>query len=241
MLESVDIILAEDTRKTKILLDRYEISTRMETLEMHREGKRVDQIVDRLRTGISMALVSDAGTPTISDPGHWLVACARAAQIPVVSIPGPSSVTAALSISGLPANQFLFGGFFPKKWGEAEKWIIAAGHLGASLVFFESPKRIVKTLTEIVGSGLASELMVAREITKQFETSVFGIPADVVRQIQMEPIKGEFVIVMKVKKAPEQSDTILAAMAKANLTSSQRVIIGKAVGLSRNVSYAHTI
>src|SRR6185503_17879675 len=149
ILREVSLIAAEDTRRTARLLQHYSISTRTTSLHAHNERAKTPQLVDRLRAGDAIALVSDAGTPLISDPGQTLVAAARAAGIRVESIPGPSAVMAALSSSGLPADEFVFLGFPPTRSKDRKKWLADLAVQSRLAVFFEAPHRIQRTLSDL--------------------------------------------------------------------------------------------
>src|SRR5215472_3818512 len=149
ILREVSLIAAEDTRRTAKLLQHYSISTRTTSLHEHNEHEKTQRLVERLRSGESIALVSDAGTPVISDPGQTLVAAARAAGIRVESIPGPSAVMAAIAASGLPAPEFVFLGFPPIRSKDRKHWFAAVRDEARLVVFFEAPHRIEQTLRDL--------------------------------------------------------------------------------------------
>ena len=186
VLKEVDLILCEDTRVTKRLLDRYQISTKFATYNAQPSGVRESKVIEWLREGKNIALVSDAGTPAISDPGARLVATVRAncPETKIVPIPGPSALIAALSVSGVSGDEFLFLGFLPHKKGRATaiKEILESKR---PVVFFESPHRVRKTLKLLGGK----KVLVARELTKVFEEVANGEGATRVMP------KGEFVII----------------------------------------------
>ena len=205
MLESVPLIAAEDTRHTMKLLTHFGLRKQLISLHAKNEARQLQTIVARLEQH-DIALVSDAGTPALSDPGVRLVAAAVAAGYPVVPIPGPSAVLAALVSSGLPTNQFTFLGFLPRKRGELERLIRETAQAKRSFVFFESPHRIVKTL-DIMASALGPRsLVVAREITKLHEEFLRGTPATLLEHFAKSPPRGELTVVVAGSdwKAPNE-------------------------------------
>jgi 16S rRNA (cytidine1402-2'-O)-methyltransferase len=205
MLESVPLIAAEDTRHTMKLLTHFGLRKQLISLHAKNEARQLQTIVARLEQH-DIALVSDAGTPALSDPGVRLVSAAVAAGYPVVPIPGPSAVLAALVSSGLPTNQFTFLGFLPRKRGELERLIRETAQAKRSFVFFESPHRIVKTL-DIMASALGPRsLVVAREITKLHEEFLRGTPATLLEHFAKSPPRGELTVVVAGSdwKAPNE-------------------------------------
>ena len=205
ILESVPLIAAEDTRHTLKLLTHFGLRRQMISLHAKNEARQLQTIVARLEQH-DIALVSDAGTPALSDPGVRLVSAAVAAGYPVVPIPGPSAVLSALVSSGLPTNQFTFLGFLPRKRGELERLIRETAQAKRSFVFFESPHRIVKTL-DIMASALGPRsLVVAREITKLHEEFLRGTPATLLEHFAKSPPRGELTVVVAGSdwKAPNE-------------------------------------
>jgi 16S rRNA (cytidine1402-2'-O)-methyltransferase len=205
ILESVPLIAAEDTRHTMKLLTHFGLRRQMISLHAKNEARQLQTILGRLEQH-DIALVSDAGTPALSDPGVRLVSAAVAAGYPVVPIPGPSAVLAALVSSGLPTNQFTFLGFLPRKRGELERLIRETAQAKRSFVFFESPHRIVKTL-DIIASALGPRsLVVAREITKLHEEFLRGTPATLLEHFAKIPPRGELTVVVAGSdwKAPNE-------------------------------------
>ena len=205
ILESVPLIAAEDTRHTLKLLTHFGLRRQLISLHAKNEARQLQTIVARLEQH-DIALVSDAGTPALSDPGVRLVSAAVAAGYPVVPIPGPSAVLAALVSSGLPTNQFTFLGFLPRKRGELERLIRETAQAKRSFVFFESPHRIVKTL-DIMASALGPRsLVVAREITKVHEEFLRGTPATLLEHFAKSPPRGELTVVVAGSdwKAPNE-------------------------------------
>ena len=169
-LREVDLIAAEDTRHSAKLLAHFDIRTPMVSYHDHSTSFDIEQLLRRLRAGESIALISDAGTPMVSDPGYRLVAACRAESLPVVPIPGPSSMTAALSVAGLPSDRFHFEGFLPVKLGQRSRRLTHLRSYEATLIFFESPRRLVGAL-EMMCSELGDrEAALCRELTKSHET-----------------------------------------------------------------------
>ena len=174
-LEAADVIAAEDTRHTLVLLKAFGIAKPLISLHGHNEAQRVPQLLVRLEAGENVALVSDAGTPLLSDPGFQLVQRAAQAGIPVHTIPGPSAITAALAVAGLPTDRFCFEGFLPARAAERRTALGALAHETRTLVFFEAPHRIVATLTDMATEfGAQRPAVVARELTKIHETIYRG-------------------------------------------------------------------
>jgi 16S rRNA (cytidine1402-2'-O)-methyltransferase len=195
VLESVPLIAAEDTRHTRKLLTHFGLRRPLVSLHAHNEQRQLQTILSRLAQH-DVALVSDAGTPALSDPGVRLVSAALAAGHPVVPVPGPSAVLAALISSGLPTNQFTFLGFLPRKRGELERVLHEAGEAKRTFVFFESPHRLLRTL-DIMASALGPRsLVVAREITKVHEEFLRGTPATLLEHFAKTPPRGELTVVV---------------------------------------------
>ncbi len=200
VLSSVDLILCEDTRITARLLEKYQIQTPMMSFHARSKLKKVENIIELITSGKTVALVSDAGTPSISDPGSLLVSKIREAvsDIEIIAIPGPSAVTAALSISGLPSSDFLFLGFLPHKKGRETLFKeIAASE--RTVVFYESPHRILKTLESLEKNlDEKRKVVICREMTKIFEEVVSGDPSLVKAYFEKHPdkVRGEFVVLV---------------------------------------------
>ena len=196
VLSDVDVIASEDTRVTRRLLSHFDIESRCVSYHDNNEQYRSEELVRSLIDGNSVALVSDAGTPCISDPGYRVVNLAKKSGIEVVSVPGPSAVTAALSISGLPTDHFFFEGFLPKKKGRQTRFQFLSS-LEASIVVYESPMRIIKTLNDISAlMGDTRIVSVCREITKKFEEAFMGTIGDAIAYFSQKNPKGEFVIII---------------------------------------------
>ena len=194
ILRDVSLIAAEDTRRTARLLQHYSISTPTTSLHEHNERRKTAALIARLEAGDSIALVSDAGTPTISDPGEGLIAAARAAGIRVDSIPGPSAVMAALSASGLPSREFTFLGFPPSRSKDRKAWLSAAIAEPRTVILFEAPHRILSTLAEIGRLIGPKSIAVGRELTKAHEELVIGPISQLLAHFR-EP-RGEFTLVI---------------------------------------------
>ncbi len=200
-LKGVDLILCEDTRVTRKLLDRYKIDTPTLSYHQHSKLKKVDYILKLLDQGKDLALVSDAGTPGISDPGNKLIQeiVTNAALVKIVPIPGPSAVTAAASISGFPMDKFLFLGFPPAKRKRKKffEQVLASKY---PVILYESPHRILKTLNELeeisIYRHIKISIVVCRELTKKFETVYRGMIEEVIKAIEKDKIKGEFVVIV---------------------------------------------
>ncbi|OGY42319.1 MAG: 16S rRNA (cytidine(1402)-2'-O)-methyltransferase [Candidatus Buchananbacteria bacterium RBG_13_36_9] len=197
ILKEVDFILCEDTRVTKILLDKYEIKTPTISYFQHSGLAKVKQIIDLLKQGKNLALVSDAGTPGISDPGNKLIELVLAdlPNIKIEPIPGANAAISALSISGLPTDKFVFYGFLPHKKGK-ETILKEIINNKFTSVFYESTHRILKTLNKLKDLGLDKHVVVCRELTKKFETVYRGSISEVLTELEKGITKGEFVVVI---------------------------------------------
>lgn len=199
-LKSVDLIAAEDTRHSRTLMQHYGIETPLVAYHDHNETEASEGLVARMQQGTSIALISDAGTPLISDPGYRLVKLARRVGIEVVTIPGPSAVTAALSISGLPTDRFLFVGFLPSKQQARQKTLKALSKEAATLVCYESRHRIQDSLKDMaLVFGAERQATVARELTKRFEQTQQGTFGELCDALDNKEIveKGEFVVMIE--------------------------------------------
>ena len=192
ILRTVDMIAAEDTRQTGILLKAHRIDTRLISYHEHNEQQRARQLIAKLQAGNSVALVSDAGTPTISDPGYRLVCDATAAGIDVVPLPGVSAATAALSVSGLPTDAYTFIGFPEKKAGKRVQQLADLADRRETLIFYESPRRIAALLADIQHCMGDRPVVVAREMTKKFEEFIRGPVSQVIAELDARSgVKGE--------------------------------------------------
>ena len=199
VLSSVDFILAEDTRTSGILLKHYEISKPLMAYHQHNEHKILPRIIERLKSGETAALVSDAGTPAISDPGFLVVRECVRENIEISCLPGPTAFVPALVNSGLPCDRFVFEGFLPHKKGRQTR-LKALAEENRTMVFYESPHRILKTLAQLSEYlGEERPASVSREISKIYEETVRGSLAEIISYFSDNPIKGEFVIVVAGK------------------------------------------
>ena len=201
-LKECDVIAAEDTRRTGQLLAHLEISRPMLSYFQHNEARRTVEIVERLRRGERVAIVTDAGTPGISDPGERIVKAAIAAGLRVESVPGPSAVIAALTASGLGTNEWHFAGFLPHKSGQRRKELERLTQLPGTLVLYESPYRVEKLLGELNDIVPDRKVVLARELTKKFEEYLRGKPAELIEATKTRSLKGEFVVMVESAIAP---------------------------------------
>ena len=199
VLKSVDLILAEDTRTSGKLLKHYEIGTPMQSHHMHNEHKTLDAIISKIKSGSSIALISDAGTPAISDPGFLLTRACVEQQIEVDCLPGATAFVPALVNSGLPSDKFVFEGFLPVKKGRQTRLQLLAEET-RTMVFYESPHKLIKTLTNFCEYfGEERQLSVSRELTKLYEETIRGKAKEVLEHYTNKPPKGEIVIVVAGK------------------------------------------
>ncbi len=196
-LEECDLIAAEDTRRTRKLLTHYGISRPLVSYYEQNEAKRIPEILEALREGKDVALVSDAGSPGISDPGYRLVREAIDQGLPVTALPGPSAVILALSVSGLPTDRFTFYGFLPRGGSDRKRLLSEAAEMPHTLIFFESPHRIVKSLEDMLELFGDRQAAVCRELTKRFEQVERGLLSELIGQWKARTPKGEFCIVME--------------------------------------------
>ncbi len=197
VLREVDLIAAEDTRQVRKLLDRYGIQQRVVSYHEHNERARAPQLVEALRSGRSVALVSDAGTPVLQDPGYHLVQACVEAGIPVVPVPGPSAVITALVASGLPTDRFAFLGFLPRRRQARRRSLEEVRDHRATLVLFESPRRLadcLQDLLEVLGDRRAA---VCRELTKVHEEVRRGRLSGLLREVRGQPVRGEVTVVVE--------------------------------------------
>jgi 16S rRNA (cytidine1402-2'-O)-methyltransferase len=199
ILRQVDLIAAEDTRRTRKLLSRFGIHTPLMSYFEHNELKKLDKLLSHLKRGKDIALVSDAGTPGVSDPGYPLIQQAIERRIQVVPIPGPSAVIAALSISGLPTDKFSFLGFLPRKGGRRGKLLAKLVNSNETSILYESPHRLMETLEDLLESCGDRQIVVTRELTKAFEEVIRGRISEVIDTLKTRKVKGEITIVLAGK------------------------------------------
>lgn len=196
LLGEADLIACEDTRHTLKLLSHYGIHKATVSYHQHNEASRTEELVKRLEEGAQIVLVSDAGTPTISDPGHRLVSLCLEKQIPVTPIPGPSAVIAALAASGLPTDAFLFVGFLPSRPAARRKTLQDLAKEGHTIVLYEAPHRLVETLSDALECLGRRQAVIAREITKIHEEFLRGDLAELLVCIQRRPVRGEITLLI---------------------------------------------
>ena len=199
ILKDVHLVAAEDTRHSGILLKHYQIAKPLVSYHEHNEAMRAAQLVERLAAGEKIALITDAGTPGISDPGARLIRECITRGIPFTIIPGPSSILTALVGSGFSAEKFFFGGFLPIKSGQRERELRAAAEREETSIYFESPYRLTKTLKASIDILQDRQLCVARELTKKFEEFRRGIAAELLGHYEKRPPKGEIVLLISDK------------------------------------------
>ena len=250
VLQSVALIAAEDTRHSRKLLSHYGIGTPLLAVHEHNEQEVTNRLLGQLSSGEDIALVSDAGTPLISDPGFYLVRAARQANLQVVPVPGPSALIAALSVAGLPPDRFVFEGFLPSKQAARRQRLQALATATATLVFYESSHRICDSLRDMADClGGGREATVARELTKTFETIMHDTLAGLLARVTSDPDqqKGEFVVL--VQGAPARERTALDEMAAhmlgvllSELPLKQAVgLTARITGLSKNMLYEQAL
>ena len=202
VLKSVDLIACEDTRHSRILLDHYSIKKPLISCFDFSEKKQAPELVARIKNGESIALISDAGTPGIADPGYRVIQEAIKQGIRIETLPGPSAFLAALTLSGLPTDRFLFEGFFPVKEGQKKRKLEELKNQERTVIFYESPHRLLKTLG-VIGEVLgAAPIVVVREISKKFEEVVRGPAVKTLEHFSGKKVRGEFVILFNLKHSP---------------------------------------
>lgn len=207
-LRECDVVAAEDTRRTGQLLNYFGISRPILSYFKFNEAKRSEEIIERLARGEKVALVTDAGTPGISDPGERVVRAAVAAGFRVESVPGPCALVVALTASGLPTDEFHFVGFLPVKSGQRRRRLEGLKQVPGTLAFYESPYRIEKLLAELTEMLPNSRVVLARELTKKFEEFLRGTPAELLATARARSLKGEFVVLVsrdREIRSPETS------------------------------------
>ncbi len=199
-LREVTLIAAEDTRHTQKLLRHYKISTPMTSYHDHNKEEKTGVLLERLKEGQSIALVTDAGTPGVSDPGFYLVNHCIASGIPVVPVPGPAAFLAALAVSGLPTDAFLFEGFLPKKSTARVRHLESLKEDRRTLIWYESPYRIERTLSDLFTVLGNRRVVIARELTKRYEECLRGTASSLIEQLKTRKIKGEITLVVEGNK-----------------------------------------
>ena len=234
ILQRVDLIAAEDTRKSGRFLAHHRIKNQLVSYHEHNETKRTPQLLEKLLAGTSIALISNAGTPSVSDPGFRLIAAAIEHKIVVTPIPGVTAATAALSVSGLPTDSFLFVGFAPKKKGKRTKFLKALGARSESLVFYESPKRIISLLQDIIACMGDRYAMLAREMTKLHEEFVRGTVSQILSVVSgRSTVKGECTLLVAGR---DPSDEMDIQSLKAAIEAALENEIGSLSEISRTIA-----
>jgi len=196
VLKECDVVAAEDTRHSGQLLKHFGISKPLLSYFQFNEARRSEEILERLRRGETVALVTDAGSPGISDPGQRVVSAAHAAGLRVEAVPGPCALVAALTASGLPADEFHFVGFLPHKSGQRRRQLERLRTVPGTLVFYESPYRIVKLLEELTDLYPTRKTLLARELTKKFEEFRAGLAGQLLEEMRARSVRGEFVVLV---------------------------------------------
>jgi len=244
VLSEVDLIACEDTRHTRKLLTHYGIHTATISYHEHNEKERANKFLEQLLGGKNIAVVSDAGTPGISDPGFRIVKLAIEKSIPVVPVPGPVALISALIVSGFPTDEFFFGGFLPARSGQRRTRLTELQALETTLIFYEAPHRIAAALHDALQILGEREAVVARELTKLHETVVRGRLSKLAEQFSGEAARGEIVLLIdrNVIEPPSQQSNELAKLVAACLTEglNERTALKRAakkLGLSRDEAY----
>ena len=250
ILKKVDAVLAEDTRHTKKLFDHYEIDSPLVAFHEHNENEKVDYTLAQIGSGKSLALVSDAGTPLISDPGYNLVLEAKKNGISVVPIPGPSALIAALSSSGIESNNFTFFGFLPSKQSARLRLLKTKKSLNETIIFYESPKRILAALMDMLEVfGDKRQVCLAKEITKSFETIINDNLVNLIEYLTSDSShqKGEFVIIISpaykvgLDEAQVQLEKILPILCAEMGASQAAKLAAKITGIDKKYCYKKAI
>lgn len=252
VLRESDRVLAEDTRRTRVLLDHFEIPQRPISLHAHNEAARIEEVVADLAAGRDVALVSDAGTPLVSDPGERLVAAVVAAGHRVEAVPGASALLAALAVSGLPTERVLFLGFLPRKAGARRRILEAQRARPETLVLFESPRRVAATLDEIASVIGDRPAVLARELTKRHEEVSRAPASALAARCRAEPPRGECTLVVggadaeEVEASRAMSDAAVDAAIEADLADGRSVkdvaaALAERTGRSRRDLYARAV
>lgn len=245
-LAAADLIACEDTRVTRVLLERYGIRTPTIAYHEHNAGRQRPRLMAELLAGRAVALVSDAGTPLVSDPGYRLVAEVAALGLPVVPVPGASALLSALVVAGLPTDTVLFAGFLPQKGGPRRRRIETLAAVPATLVLYESPHRVAETLADLAAIlGADRPAVVARELTKLYETVVRAPLGDLAERFAGAPPKGEIVLVVAPPPERETSeadaDALLLAALSTMPASAAAADVSRATGLDRRELYRRAL
>ena len=231
ILQNVDLIAAEDTRVFSKLAQHFDIKTKVVSCHEHNERDVIDSLIEKVQSGISLAAVSDAGMPAISDPGFRLVRAARAAGVPVYMVPGPTAVISALVLSGFPTDRFTFCGFFD------EKKVREDNKIRHTIIYYESPNRIMDTIKTLASVMPERQIAIVREITKIHEETIIGYPADL---MNIEPPRGEIVLVVAPAPDKKMSDEEISEIVNdivANSTKSAAAQLAQMTGISKKEAY----
>ena len=247
VLDAVDLIAAEDTRRTRGLLSTINVKNQMIAYHDHNESEQTPVLIEKLTGGKSVALVSDAGSPLLSDPGTMLVRAARASGIPVVSVPGPSAVIAALSIAGLPTDRFIFDGFLPRTPGPKADRLSELATDSRTIIFYESVHRLANTLEALKAHFGSDRIMfICRELTKIHESVYEGTVGDLCERLGTEiPLKGEFVLLVsgKAEAISTEDDELIRIfniLVEEMSPKTAVYLTAKITGASRNQVYSIT-
>ncbi len=248
-LKEVGLIAAEDTRQARKLLTRYEVSTPLISYHDYNKEKRTPELLEKLKAGNSIALVTDAGTPSISDPGHYLVRAAIRAAIPVVPIPGASALIAALSVSGLPTDSFVFVGFVPRKPAKRKHFLERLKGEPRTLIFYESPKRLLVLMQEIINLMGNRSAVVARELTKVHEEILRGSLSNILKVLAARPLlKGECTLLVGGYEGSQEFDrnSLLRDLRQLRLETGRPLSelvkeVARECGLSRKLVYEEAL
>ncbi len=239
-LERADVLYCEDTRRTRVLLSAVGVASRgrLRALHEHNEAARAAEVVERVRAGQVVALVSDAGTPGISDPGERVVAAVVAAGLAVTTAPGPSAVIAALSVSGLPTDRFVMEGFIPRARGARAAALDAWDAEGRTIVFYESPQRVAATLAELAARDPDRRVAVCRELTKVHEEVLRGTVAEVAAALAAREVLGEVAVVLAGARAAAVDASALDAALRERLGAglSVRDAVGAVADAARRLA-----
>ena len=240
-LQSVDLIACEDTRKFQILANEFQIQKPCISLEKFNESSRIKTLQTKLDKGKNIALISEAGTPGIADPGAYLINNLTNNHT-ITPIPGPCAITTLLSVSGLLADQYLFAGFFPKSESLAKKELLKFNPLNTPIIYFESPKRMLKTCEFLKKNLPDTPLIIGKELTKKFETIIYTTTTNSIEKLTNIPIKGEWVFIIKPdKKNENEVNEKINKLKKLSLTNKDISTICKIFGLPKNKVYDQLI
>ena len=204
ILKEVNIIAAEDTRHSKKLLTHYEIRTPLTSYHDYNKEEKSEILLQKLKDGNTIALLCDAGTPTICDPGFYIIRKTIQSRIPVIPIPGPTALISGLSISALPPDRFIFEGFPPRKHGARQRWLESLQLEKRTIIFYESPHRIIGCLTDLKDLLGDRNIVLAREITKTYEEFLRGKTSDVLLELEKKTIRGEITIIVEGGNIPKK-------------------------------------